>query len=130
MKENEKYLGRFRQVYSDEQETEIVEYIIEMEKRFFGITYPELRQFAFDFAHINNISNNFNKDMKIAPKKWICGFLRRHKNIALRKPEATSYPRVTGFNQTAVESFFLILKAFMRNIHSPQIEYGTSMRAA
>ncbi|KAJ8956441.1 hypothetical protein NQ318_010755 [Aromia moschata] len=105
-KKVKKYLGRFRQVFSVEQENEIMEYILEMEKRFFGITYKDLRQLAFDFAQANNIPNNFNKDSKMASKKWIYGFLHRHKNISLRKPEATSYARATGFNRNAVQSFF------------------------
>ncbi|KAJ8957511.1 hypothetical protein NQ318_020545 [Aromia moschata] len=103
--ESEKYLGRFRQVFSVEQENEIMEYILEMEKRFFGITYKDLRQLAFDFAQANNIPNNFNKDSKMASKKWIYGFLHRHKNISLRKPEATSYARATGFNRAVGEAF-------------------------
>nr|XP_023013986.1 uncharacterized protein LOC111503809 [Leptinotarsa decemlineata] len=77
-----------------------------MEKRFFGITYKELRQLAFKFACANNIPNNFNRDTKMASKKWIYGFLHRHQNIALRKPEATSYARAIGFNENAVQSFF------------------------
>lgn len=104
--ENQKYLGRFRKIFSDEQEHEITEYILEMEQRFFGITYKELRQLAFDFAHANKIPNTFNKDKRMASKKWIYGFLRRNRNISLRKPEATSYARATGFNRTAVQSFF------------------------
>lgn len=111
VKENEKYLGRYRKVFSDEQEEEIVDYILEMEKRFFGITYKELRQLAFDFASANGIPNNFNKDTKMASKKWIYGFLNRHKNVSLRKPEATSYARATGFNKNAVRSFFKNLEA-------------------
>lgn len=109
--ENEKYLGRFRKVFSDEQENEIVEYIFEMEKRFFGITYKELRHLAFDFAHANNIPTTFNKDTRMASKKWMYGFLSRHRNVSLRKPEATSYARATGFNQHAVQVFFKNLEA-------------------
>lgn len=104
--ENEKYLGRFRKIFSDEQENEMVEYIVEMENRFFGLTYKDLRQLAFDYAHANNIPNNFNKDTRMASKKWLYGFLRRHNNITLRKPEATSYARATGFNRHAVKIFF------------------------
>ncbi|XP_025154458.1 tigger transposable element-derived protein 6-like [Harpegnathos saltator] len=109
--ENEKYLGRFRKVLSDEQENEIIEYIFEMEKRFFGITYKELRHLAFDFAHANNIPTTFNKNTRMASKKWIYGFLSRHRNVSLRKPEATSYARATGFNQHAVQVFFKNLEA-------------------
>lgn len=104
--EDEKYLGRYRQVFTEIQETEIKEYILDMEQRFFGITYKELRLLAFEFATANNIENNFNKETRMASKKWVYGFLRRNKNISLRKPEATSYARATGFNQVAVKGFF------------------------
>ncbi|KAJ8946183.1 hypothetical protein NQ318_001695 [Aromia moschata] len=63
------------------------------------------QKLAFDFAQANNIPNNFNKDSKMASKKWIYGFLHRHKNISLRKPEATSYARATGFNRAVGEAF-------------------------
>lgn len=103
---NEKHLGRFRNVFSEEQEQEIIEYILEMESRFFGVSYLELRRLAFDFAVANNIPNPFNQETKKASKKWLYCFLSRHPNISLRKPEATSYARATGFNKEAVASFF------------------------
>ncbi|XP_072380273.1 uncharacterized protein [Diabrotica undecimpunctata] len=115
--ENDKYLGRFRQIFSVEQEHEILDHILEMEKRFFGITYKELRCLAFDFAQANNIANNFNKDTRMASKKWVYGFLSRHRNISLRKPEATSYARATGFNKNAVQSFFNDLESIYNKHH-------------
>ncbi|XP_072400260.1 uncharacterized protein [Diabrotica undecimpunctata] len=115
--ENDKYLGRFRQIFSVEQEHEILDHILEMEKRFFGITYKELRCLAFDFAQANNIANNFNKDTRMASKKWVYGFLSRHRNISLRKPEATSYARATGFNKNAVQSFFNNLESIYNKHH-------------
>ncbi|KAJ8977066.1 hypothetical protein NQ317_017228 [Molorchus minor] len=87
---HEKYLGRFRNVFNEPQEQEIVDYILEMESRFFGISYTELRRLAFDFTIIaNDIQNPFNSDTKVASKKWLYCFLSRHPNIFLRTPEAT-----------------------------------------
>ncbi|XP_072384452.1 uncharacterized protein [Diabrotica undecimpunctata] len=108
---SEKHLGRFRSVFNEQQEQEIIAYVLEMESRFFGVSYKELRRLAFDFAAINGIPNNFNQVTRMASKKWLYCFLSRHSNISLRKPEATSYARATGFNKNAVSTFFKNLEA-------------------
>ena len=42
-------------------------------------------------------------------RKWLSRFLKRHKEISIRKPEATSFLRAAGFNRPAVKKFFDIL---------------------
>lgn len=77
-----------------------------MEKQFFGITQNELCHLVFGFALPNNISYSFNKDSQMASKKWIYGDLCRHRNISLRKSEATSYAIATGLNQNSFQFFY------------------------
>lgn len=40
---------------------------------------------------------------------WFFGFMKRHPNLLLRKPESTSAAHVVGFNKTAVIKFSELL---------------------
>uniref|UniRef100_A0A8D8RXB4 HTH psq-type domain-containing protein n=1 Tax=Cacopsylla melanoneura TaxID=428564 RepID=A0A8D8RXB4_9HEMI len=55
-----KSLGRFKNVFSEEQESEIVEHVLTMEQRLFGLTLSDLRRLAFQLAVSNNIPHRFN----------------------------------------------------------------------
>jgi len=48
--DNKKNLGQFRSVFSNEQEQEIVNYLIDMEKRFYGLTVNNIQILAYELA--------------------------------------------------------------------------------
>lgn len=102
-------LGRFATVFTEPQEQELIQHILNLEKRFYGMTTVEIRRLAFDLAEKNLIPHPFNKSTKLAGPDWLAGFRKRHPEISLRTPEATSIARAQGFNQVAVDRFFQIL---------------------
>ncbi|RLU26169.1 hypothetical protein DMN91_002335 [Ooceraea biroi] len=49
----------------------------------------------------------------MARMDWYYNFMKRHPNISLRRPEATSLNRVTAFNKEETEKFFSNLRELM-----------------
>ena len=102
-------LGSTRPVFSDQQEKELVEYVLELDKRFYGMNCTEIRCLAFQLAERNNFKHPFNRDLQMAGYDWLDGFRDRHGELSLRKPEATSIARIQGFNRVSIDRFFDIL---------------------
>lgn len=112
-----KSLGRFKTTFTQEQEKELADFILDMESRLFGLGTKELRQLAFQFADKNGIQNNFNATKGLAGRDWVIGFLKRQKNISLRLPEFTSAARASAFNKHNVSSFFGLLGELLDKYH-------------
>lgn len=108
---SKKKLGRFTTVFTTDQENALVEHVLQMERRFFGVSYHELRSLAFQFAELNKIPHNFSREKCSAGKDWLYLFLQRHPELRLRTPENTSAARAAGFNKVSVETFFSYLGA-------------------
>jgi hypothetical protein len=72
-----------------------------------GLTAREVRKFAFESAVTLNIQFPQRwKDMKMAGAELFTKFLKRHKTLSVRKPEAASISRASSFNKTEVSAFF------------------------
>lgn len=97
-----KMLGKFRPIFTDVQEKEIINHILDMEVRFFGVTVADLQALACKLAVKNGISHNFNHEKEAAGIDWVKGFRKRHPMIPLRKLEATSAARAQAFNKRKV----------------------------
>lgn len=110
-------LGRYKTVFLPRQEEEIASYLRDMEGRLFGLTMTECRKLAFQLAELNNINHPFSKTSQMAGKGWMQGFLRRHPELSIRKPEATSGMRARGFNEVAVSKFFTLLEELVEKYH-------------
>ncbi|CAG5020839.1 unnamed protein product [Parnassius apollo] len=108
--------SNFKPVFSKQEEEELVKYIIEMEKRLFGLTTIVLRKLAYQLAEKNDKAHNFSHDKKIAGVDWLKGFLKRHPDLSIRKPEATSAARAMGLIKWLWLNFILCSRKYMINI--------------
>ena len=104
-------LGRFRPVFNEEFESELIVHVVELQNRFYGIGLQVLRRLAYELAEQNGVQNPFSKKMKLAGKAWAVGFLKRYPKLSLRQPEPTSMSRLSGFNRVQVEKLYALPKA-------------------
>lgn len=102
-------LGPIKSVFSQKEEQELAQYLKYMEQRLFGLTTLDLRRLAYQLAKKNNKKHNFNNEKEMAGVDWLNGFLKRHPELSIRKPEATSAARAMGFNRVAVGNFYKLL---------------------
>lgn len=111
-----------KQVFTDIQETELVNYISECANMHYGLSTKEVRRLAYDYAKVNKTTYPASWDVhQKAGKTWFSYFLKRHSDISLRKPQATSLARSTAFNKTNVNLFFNKLQEVItKNQFSPE----------
>lgn len=98
-------LGR-KPVFSNELENMLADYVIKLSNLFYGLTANSIRKVAYEYAVSNNIKNNFNSNKEICGQEWLYGFLKRHPQLSLRKPEATSKNRVLAFNRADMDVLY------------------------
>lgn len=70
-------LGRFRPIFTEAQEEELMKHLLEMEQQFFGLTRYEFRRLVYSYAEANNIKHSFNREKGVAGKDWLNGFLKK-----------------------------------------------------
>ncbi|KAJ2950879.1 hypothetical protein O0L34_g5239 [Tuta absoluta] len=118
-------LGPIATVFTKDEEQELVVYLKEMEARLFGLTTTELQKLAYQLAVRNNKQHKFNNEDEMAGKVWLKGFLNRHPELSLRKPENTSAARAAGFNRVSVAQFFeLLAQAYDKHGFTPDRIYN------
>lgn len=92
---------------------------------FHGLTMQQLKKIAFNCAEAMGLQHNFCKETKMAGRDWIQGFLKRNPRVSIRKPEAISIQRITGFNKIEVNKFFKNLTEVISKIpFAPQDIYN------
>ena len=73
--------------------------------------YPlEVRLLAYDVVETSGIANPFNQTAKAAGKDWLIGFVRRHPELSIRRPQGTSIARAVAFSKSKVARFFAMYK--------------------
>lgn len=92
-------------VLTSAQEMELTQLIITLSKRGFPLTRQEIQKLAFEFAVRSRI-RGFSSKKQRAGRYWFEGFMERHQNLSVRKPENLSAARAAGMNETVVQAWF------------------------
>jgi DDE superfamily endonuclease./helix-turn-helix, Psq domain. len=100
-------LGPKKPLFTSAEEDQLVEYVLKMEERLFGLTPFDLRTVAFQWAQ--RLGKQELKGDGALGLDWYFGFRTRHPQLTLRKPEATSAARAAAFNKVTVTNFFTLL---------------------
>lgn len=102
------------QVFSAQEENMLNSYLLNSSSIHFGLTMLQTRILAYEYAQKLNktFPEKWNLE-KRAGIDWMKSFLKRHKNISLRKPENTSLARATSFNPANVNAFFTNYKSVL-----------------
>lgn len=106
LKPNSKGLGCWKTTFPPEVERQLVQHLKLLESRLFGLTRTCVQELAFEMAERNGFTHRFNLQKRKAGQEWLEGFLKRNKDISLRKPEPTSAARAQAFNRPQVQKFF------------------------
>ena len=111
----EKTVGR-PPILTDRIEKLLVQYCLDMDNSFYGLSVADLRRLAYQLAIKNNLPHPFSMETKQAGLKWKRLFLNRHPELSLRKPQNLSLARIQGFNRENVQIFFSILKSALEKV--------------
>jgi len=106
------------QVFDDEEENALVEYLMKASKLYFGLPVKEVKVLAYEYAVkiAKKIPDKWTLT-GMAGREWFNKFMKRHRTISLRTPEATSLGRASAFNRVNVTAFFDNLDTVLKRHH-------------
>jgi len=80
-----KGLGRFLTSLTPEMEEDLVQHLLLLEQRLFGLTRKDVQRLAFQLAEKNDMQHQFNRAKEIAGRDWLDGFCTRHPQLSIRR---------------------------------------------
>ncbi|XP_074037915.1 uncharacterized protein [Leptinotarsa decemlineata] len=94
-------------VFTKDEEKILSDYLLTCAASNYGLTTKETRSLAYLLAkkHNKKVPESWEKN-EMAGEVWLKLFMKRHSNLSLRLPQATSIARATSFNRTNVAAFF------------------------
>ncbi|XP_065642749.1 uncharacterized protein LOC136074370 [Hydra vulgaris] len=114
-------LGSFKKVLLDDTENQLVSYIEEMDSVYYGLSISDIQQIVFRYVEKYNIVHPFNKYNGVAGRDFVSGFLKRHPDLLIRKPQGLSLNRINGLNCSSVNIYFknieIVLKKYKFEAH-------------
>lgn len=104
-------------MFTDQQENHLEEYLKTASDIYFGLSVREVRKFAYDYATALRIKypESWN-ERKMAGEDWFTYYMKRHRALSVRTPEATSLARASSFNRENVSMFFDNLQTVLNRL--------------
>ena len=97
------------------EESKLVVYLKKAADIYYSLSPFDLRKFAYEFGvSLQKKIPNSWKSNKTAGSDWFYGFMRRHTDLSIRKPQAASLSRATTFNVHNVSDLFHNVEKVMR----------------
>lgn len=93
----------------DIAEATLVSHIKTLQKFGFAPTRDAVRSIAYALAEKMNIKDKFDKTSGKAGYVWLTSFLRRHRDLSVRKSEGVSLARSQGMSKKVVSNYFKLL---------------------
>jgi len=90
---------------SEAAKKELASVIELLASRGFPLGMKEVRDIAYQYSEKNNL-NVFTSKHKEAGYYWFTGFLQRHPQLRIRKPEALSAARAMAMNKPVIDKWF------------------------
>lgn len=113
-----------KKVFTPLQESSLEAYLLKSNDIYFGLSVTEVRKLAFDFAITLKIQYPQSWNCKkMAGPDWFSGFMKRHKKLSIRTPEATSLARATSFNPHNVGLFFNNLEVVIKKYNISPLDF-------
>jgi len=95
------------QVFTEQQEKELCEYLIRSTQKGFGLSSVDCRKLAFELGSKNDIKIPRQwKENEKAGTDWFVSFRKRNPDITLQKLENCSLTRTTSFNPHNIKIFY------------------------
>jgi len=104
-----------RQIFSEELELSLSVYLVHCSRISYGLTPSDVNKLAYEYSKLNNVSypESWNKYKEVS-KDCFSSFLKRHPNLSLRSPEATSLGRICfEIRQLPIFIFYLYFIYFI-----------------
>ena len=96
-------------MFTPKEEHELDEHIGKFAQTGFPFIPKEIRELAFEYAHLNGIPV-FNDMNKTAGYKWLRGFLRCNKQLTIKIPKLLSIYRAKCANKEVISRWFELHK--------------------
>ena len=100
-----KHASGHKPVLPPSAENELSELITTLSARGFPLARKDIQQLAYQYAQQHNLKG-FNVTRGSAGYYWLKGFMQRHNELSVRKPESLSCSRASGLNKTVIDNWF------------------------